>query len=251
MAPGGGTRFPSFAATAATAALALGLAGCGGTAVQTPVFFSLDPTASPSLTVDQLAAGDALTAFQALVADEALTFHVDVLATEKVNGRALPTTEQVLDVAGADFKGRLRMGGDTVRVVYREGTTWWKAGKSPWKKSARLSTKEAEDFTNVWRMLGDVSALEFKGRDPDRPDLFVFENARPITFQDHSFERAGAHGNVDSVTLTLQSDGTPVGYRAHMIATYISGAMADQKHDITTVVDVSGVGSDITVTAPK
>ncbi|MEI7745383.1 MAG: hypothetical protein WCK58_16730 [Chloroflexota bacterium] len=236
-----------------TVVLALGLlvAACRGSAAPSLFFPPPSPTPTPTLTPEEAAARTTLDALATLVAREDLSFHVVILGTEKVNNVVLPSTEERLDVSGLNFAGSLRLDDRAASVVYLDGITWAKTGTTAWKRSARFSPADAEDISNVWRILGDIGALEFVRRDAADPDRLEFRNAGPISFADNAMLRTGAHATVDTLTLFLHADGTPIGYRTHMVATYISGGMAEQKHDISSIADFTKVGEPVIIKAPK
>ena len=72
-----------------------------------------------------------------------------------------------------------------------------------------------------------------------------------MAYQTAAMREQGMQGVIDDLTLTLASDGTPVGIRFHATGSFTSGALADRKVSIDSVIDVSRFGEAITITSPK
>ena len=229
------------------------LAACGGSrapAIVTPISTSTPaPTATRS--PDELAAAAALAAFVELAARDDLSFHLAQVTTASASGSSLGDVSYDLDVNGGNFAGTLNANGKTVRLVYVDGITWAKVSGGKWKKSAVMSPDDAADVANPWRYLGPLDKLEFVARKTGDPDHFEFRNAGDIPYQTTAMKQDGMHGTIDDLSVFLAPDGTPIGFRLHAIAAYTSGALAEQRVDSQTVIDISRFGEPITIKAPK
>jgi hypothetical protein len=229
------------------------LAGCGGS--RAPVVYAPIPTSTPAptatLSPDEVAAATALAAFADLAARDDLSFHLAQVATMSSSGSSLGDVTYDLDVSGGNFAGTLKANGKTVRLVYVDGITWAKVSGGKWKKSAVMSPEDAADVANPWRYLGPLDKLEFVARDAGNPDRFEFRNTGDIAYQTTAMKEDGMHGTIDGLSVFLASDGMPIGFRLHATAAYTSGALAEQKVDSQTVIDISRFGKTITVNPPK
>lgn len=244
---------PAWQRVLALALVTLLMAGCGGS--RAPVVYAPLPTSSPeptaTLSPDEVAAATARAAFAELASRDDLSFHLAQVATVSASGSSLGDVTYDLDVSGGNFAGTLKANGKTVRLVYVDGITWAKVSGGKWKKSAVMSPEDAADVANPWRYLGPLDKLEFVDRPTTSPDRFEFRNAGSIPYQTAAMKQDGMHGTIDGLSVFLAADGTPIGFRLHSTAAYTSGALAEQKVDSQTVIDISRFGEAITVKPPK
>jgi hypothetical protein len=226
------------------------VSGCARSAPPAPGPTAV-PTATPTLSPDEAAAAVALASFGALKERDDLAYHLSQQATMRFNGEPAGDVSDDIDVAGLDFAGTMAVAGETVRLVYVDGVTWAKVGKDAWKKGAAVSSEAAADVLDTWRYLGRIEDLVFAGRNHSDPARLDFENSRPVTYQTAAMKDQGMRAVIDKLTLTLATDGTPVTLRFHAIGSFVSGAMAERKVAIETVIDISRFGEAITVKPPK
>jgi hypothetical protein len=209
------------------------------------------PTATPTLSPDEAAAAAALASFGELAERDDLTYHLSQVATMRYNGEPAGDVADDVDVAGLDFAGTMSAAGKTVRVVFVDGVTWGRLGKGPWKKSAAMSSEDAADVVDIWRYLGPLDDLVFAGHNRSEPARLDFGNSRPVRYQTAAMKDQGMQGVIDKLVLSLAPDGTPVTLRFHATGSFTSGALAERKVDIESVIDISRFGEPITVKPPK
>jgi len=244
------TRMPALVLAALVLA-ALILAACGGAPPPAAIAPTPSPSPTPTLNPDEVAAAAALAAFGELATRDDLSFHLAQVASASASGSTLMDVSYELDVSDGDFAGTARAGGTTIQLVYVDGITWAKSSGKPWKKSAAMTPDSVADILAPWKYLGPIEDLEFVARDPANPDRLEYRSTSDIPYQTADMERQGMQGTIDSLSLFLAPDGTPIEFRLHAIAAYTSGALAERKVDIQTAVDISRFGEPTTIKPPK
>jgi hypothetical protein len=231
-------------------ALAVVASGCAASTPPAPQP-TATPAPTPTLSPDEAAAAAALASFDALRDRDDLTYHPAQTTTQSVNGKSAGKAVHDLDVNGPDFAGTLSAAGKTMRVVHVDGVTWTKPGKRAWRKGGAPSAAAATDALDTWRYLGPRDGLAYAGRNHSDPANLDFTNSRQLAYQTTDMKEQGMQGVIDELTLTLAPDGTPVGLRFQAIGSYRSGALADRRVRMDSVIDISRFGETITVTPPK
>jgi hypothetical protein len=239
-----GTRVATILALAAIAS------GCAAP-VPTAPQPSATPVATPSPGPDEVAAAAVLASFGRLMARDDLAYHLSQATTTRVSGRRAARSGSEIDVDGPSFAGTVSTTGNKVRVVQVDGVTWTKTGKRAWQKGSTPSSRAAEEVLDTWSSLVPLDGLAYAGRSSEDPSRLDFANTQPVDYQTTAMREQGMQGVIDELTLTLAPDGTPLGIRFHATGSFTSGALADRKAGIDTVIDITRFGEDITVTPPK
>ena len=211
------------------------------------------PTVTPSHTPDpdQADATLALAAFEQLTGRAGLSFRYNQEAFVTLDDEPVGDATYILDVAGRDFAGVIKAGGQTIGLRYVKGKQYTRVGAGKWVKGVVLDRGAIDETLDPWRYLGPIGSLLFISRDPSNLDNFQYHNDGVIPYQTASMRQQGYEGSIDDLTLVLTPAGIPVSFLIHATADPTSGTLAGRHIDMVTTITVSRVGAKITIKAPK
>jgi hypothetical protein len=124
-------------------------------------------------------------------------------------GRGIEATID-LDIAGTDFAAKVTIP-DTITFELRHvgGGTFAREGKGKWM-SGTADAKALEDLVDPWLFLRWLNDLEDTGPSDTAKDGLAFACRKPYTYQSSTMRRTGDVGTVETLTMVLMPDGTPV-----------------------------------------
>lgn len=221
------------------------LAGCEAGASPQPATHTDPPapqTPTPPPGADE--ADSAVRAFGALIARDDLSFHVlETVATTGGGGEA--TID--LDVAGSDFAATIKIkGAKPVELRHVGAETFARIGSGKWR-SGTADERLLDEVTNPWLFLCWLDDLRYVGPAAGVTDGLEFACGRPFTYQSLTMRAEGKTGRIESLTLVIAADGTPLRIE-------LSGAgptLATDSETFTATFVFSKVDERIVVKAPK
>ncbi len=173
-----------------------------------------------------------------------LTFHVvEVISTTGGGIKATIT----LDVAGSGFAAKVTSPGTKPFELRHVGAvTFVKIGNGKWR-AGTADERLLDEVTNPWLFLCWLDDLEYTGPAADAPEGLAFACGRPFTYQSLTMRAEGKVGRIESLTLVIAADGTPL----RMELSGSGPTLATSSETFTATYEFSRVDEPIVVKAPK
>jgi hypothetical protein len=249
------------------------VAACGGVASPTPVETAAptaSPTAAPTIALsaaptaaptsaatpapteaqpsyapaDPAAAAAVVAAFKLLIADPALSYHMEQTGSASAAGQSMDYSYGV-DISGQDFAAVINAGGTETRLTAIGTKAYLKSGDAAWE-SMDLDRATVTDILNPWQYLGSLDALVPDFMAPEPAGAFVFRNGAPVDYQTTSMREADIVGKITTLAFLVMPDGTPVAFGFDATSPDGQGGTMET----TSTVRFTKVGETITITSP-
>ena len=203
------------------------------------------PTVAPTFApADPKAAAAALAAFRALIADPALSYHMEQVGSASVADQSMEYSYQV-DISGGDFAAVINAAGTETRLTAIGAAAYTKNGDGEWA-SMDLDRSTVVDILNPWQYLGLLDALVPDFMAPEPAGAFVFRNGEPIEYRTRAMREAKIVGQISTLAFLVMPDGTPVAFGFDASSPDGQGGTMVT----TSTVRFTKVGEPITITAP-
>jgi hypothetical protein len=204
------------------------------------------PTPTPD--PDRTAAAAALAAFDSLIEQTDLAYHVKQVGHVEAaaqGGTAMFDYTAAIDVAGADFSAAFTIRSVVTQIRAVKGKVWTKDGGKPWVLQFGTDLPRPSELVSPWQYLGDLGKLAFVARAMDREGAFEFENTGPVSALTALTNSLGIVGYITALIFVVQPDGTPVEIRFEGKTPVGDGAVKS-----TGVLSISNMGGAIVIKPP-
>jgi hypothetical protein len=246
-----GLAWASAAGIALLAAVAVVASACGP-AGPTPQLvppdevITMGPSVPPTpVPPDVAAAAEAEAAFEELLADPKLSYHVKGSGSDVLLDRPQKWSIEA-DVSGAEWDGTAKAGGGSVRFAYVDGKGWVKVKGAKWFPLP-IQTSAIPDIVLPWGYLCPRAAVTYTEPAAKPAGAFTYSCKPDYTIQTQRMQRAGLTVTIDELTLVLAADGKPV---ALTVAGQYPGNASRLAESFTLKLAFSKVGKPVKVTGP-